>query len=63
MITVYIVKCVDGKYYTGQTNNLERRLKEHNSGNGGWTSYHYPVTLVHSFQVDCRIRARLYEVQ
>jgi len=29
---VYIVKCADGFYYTGVTNNLERRLWEHNSG-------------------------------
>ncbi|MBA5628941.1 GIY-YIG nuclease family protein [Moheibacter lacus] len=29
---VYILKCKDGTYYTGMTNNLERRLNEHNSG-------------------------------
>lgn len=29
---VYIVRCKDGKYYTGVTNNLDRRLKEHNEG-------------------------------
>ncbi len=29
---VYIVKCKDGKYYTGITNNLDRRLQEHNEG-------------------------------
>lgn len=29
---VYILKCNDGTYYTGITNNLERRLKEHNEG-------------------------------
>lgn len=29
---VYILKCADGKYYTGITNNLERRLKEHQDG-------------------------------
>lgn len=30
---VYIVKCKDGYLYTGITNNLERRLKEHNLDN------------------------------
>jgi putative endonuclease len=30
--SVYIVRCKDGKYYTGVTNNLERRLNEHNEG-------------------------------
>jgi len=29
---VYIVKCFDGLYYTGVTNNLERRIAEHNEG-------------------------------
>ncbi len=29
---VYIVQCADGLYYTGITNDLERRLWEHNSG-------------------------------
>jgi putative endonuclease len=29
---VYIVKCNDGKYYTGVTNELDRRLREHNDG-------------------------------
>ena len=29
---VYIVRCTDGLYYTGVTNNLERRLWEHNTG-------------------------------
>ncbi len=30
--TTYIVKCKDDSYYTGVTNNLDRRLGEHNSG-------------------------------
>ncbi|HTM66130.1 MAG TPA: GIY-YIG nuclease family protein [Flavipsychrobacter sp.] len=29
---VYIVECSDGSYYTGITNNIERRLWEHNTG-------------------------------
>ncbi|GGB03899.1 MULTISPECIES: GIY-YIG nuclease family protein [Mucilaginibacter] len=29
---VYILKCADGSYYTGITNNIERRLIEHQSG-------------------------------
>ncbi len=28
--TIYIVRCSDGSLYTGITNNLERRLNEHN---------------------------------
>lgn len=29
---VYIVQCKDGSYYTGITNDLDRRLDEHNMG-------------------------------
>ena len=29
---VYILKCADGKYYTGITNNIERRFEEHQQG-------------------------------
>src|SRR5690554_7100779 len=29
---LYILRCCDGSYYTGMTNNLNRRLYEHNSG-------------------------------
>ena len=29
---VYIVECADGFYYTGFTNDLDRRIIEHNEG-------------------------------
>jgi putative endonuclease len=32
---VYILKCGNGNLYTGITDNLERRFKEHASGKGG----------------------------
>ena len=31
---VYIAKCSDGTYYTGYTNDLEKRLLAHNTGKG-----------------------------
>ena len=46
---VYILKCTDGSYYTGVTNNIEKRLAEHNSDNSV-TSYTFkrrPVELVY----------------
>lgn len=45
---VYIVECSDGTYYTGFTNDLENRLKEHNNGRRGarYTRYKRPVKLV-----------------
>lgn len=47
---VYIVQCSDGSYYTGQTDNLELRILEHNGGRKGGARYtlsHRPVTLKH----------------
>ncbi len=29
--SVYIIECLDGSYYTGVTNDLDRRLLEHNT--------------------------------
>lgn len=31
---VYILLCQDGTYYTGSTNDLERRIKQHKEGKG-----------------------------
>ena len=31
---VYILECKDGSYYTGVTNNLEKRMKTHALGKG-----------------------------
>jgi putative endonuclease len=44
---VYILRCADGAYYTGYTTNLEKRLAEHQSGEGSeWTRHRLPVELV-----------------
>ena len=44
---VYIVECKNKAYYTGITNNINRRLSEHNSGNGGrYTRAFGPVKLL-----------------
>ena len=32
LLNVYILKCNDNSYYTGVTNNIERRLYEHENG-------------------------------
>lgn len=45
---VYILQCADDSYYTGVTNNLERRLAEHNSGRNScsYTATRRPVEMV-----------------
>jgi len=46
---VYILKCSDDSYYTGVTNNLEKRISEHKSGViKGYTMNRLPVELVFS---------------
>jgi predicted GIY-YIG superfamily endonuclease len=43
---VYIVRCTDGSLYTGSTNAVGRRLREHNSGRGSkYTRSRRPVSL------------------
>ena len=32
MFWVYILRCADGSYYTGHTDNLEKRFHEHQTG-------------------------------
>jgi len=45
---VYILKCGDGKYYTGSTINLEKRIAEHQVGKGAnFTKSNMPVELVY----------------
>ena len=44
----YILRCKDGTLYTGWTNHLEKRLKDHNEGKGAkYTKSRTPVTLVY----------------
>lgn len=46
---VYVLSCADGSLYTGITNDLERRLKVHNSGHGAaYTRSRLPVKLLWS---------------
>jgi putative endonuclease len=45
---VYILKCKDGTYYTGVTNDVEKRLLQHNEGidEEAYTYTRRPVELV-----------------
>ncbi len=45
---VYILRCSDGTLYTGYTNDLENRIKVHNSGKGAkYTRCRLPVKVVY----------------
>ncbi len=47
---VYILLCSDNTYYTGVTNNPEKRLIEHNTGENqkSYTFMRRPVTMIYS---------------
>jgi len=51
---VYVLRSlVNGKFYTGYTGNLERRLREHNAGRGGrFTKQNGPFELVYKEDFD-----------
>jgi putative endonuclease len=43
----YILECADGTYYTGWSLDPERRLEQHNAGQGArYTRSRRPLTLV-----------------
>lgn len=45
---VYILRCRDGTLYTGSTNDVEKRLRAHQSGHGAkYTRSRLPVCLVY----------------
>jgi putative endonuclease len=45
----YVLSCNDGSLYAGYTNNLDKRIKLHNSGKGAkYTRGRGPVTLLFS---------------
>ncbi|MFH1279512.1 MAG: GIY-YIG nuclease family protein [Candidatus Eisenbacteria bacterium] len=61
---VYILRCRDGSYHTGHTDNLEERLAAHESGLIlGYTSERLPVQLVWSAAFPTRVEAKDSERQ
>ena len=45
----YLLRCNDGSYYAGHTDDLEQRFAQHQSGAlGGYTARRRPVVLVWS---------------
>ena len=55
---VYIFRCADNSYYTGHTDNLDKRIVEHQTGEiEGYTSTRLPVTLVFADEFPTREEA------
>ena len=62
---VYILQCADTSLYVGCTNNLAKRLHEHNHAKRGahYTKIRRPVTLVYSEQFGTMSKARAREAE
>ena len=61
---VYILRCADGTYYVGQTDDLEKRLAQHHAGKGSrYTAARLPVELVCSEAFQARAAAMKRETQ
>lgn len=63
---VYIVECSDGTYYTGQTDNLDLRIKEHNGelkGGAKYTRGKGPIILKHYEKYSTRSEALKREAE
>ena len=62
----YISECSDGTYYTGWTNDLEKRVKMHNAGKGAkYTKPRRPVVLAYyeAFQTKEEAMRREWEIK
>lgn len=62
---VYILQCSDKTYYVGCTNNLEKRLKQHNGSKLGahYTKIRRPVILKYSEEYENLLEARRREME
>nr|WP_246282665.1 GIY-YIG nuclease family protein [Natronomonas halophila] len=63
---MYVLECADGSLYTGYTTDVERRVQEHDAGDGAkYTRGRTPVELVYSESFDSKSAAmsREYEIK
>lgn len=63
---IYIIECSDGSWYTGYTVDIERRVAEHNRGEGAkYTRGRTPVKLIYqeSFSSRSSAQKREYEIK
>lgn len=71
MAFVYILECEDGSLYTGSTQNLSRRIKQHlgliKNGRAKYTRSHKPIKLMMVWQTEnfskaCRLEYAIKKV-
>ena len=60
----YLLRCADGSFYAGHTDDVEKRIGEHMTGAcGGYTATRLPIELVWSQECSTRIEALSFERQ
>lgn len=61
---LYILRCADDTLYCGITNDLDRRIAQHNAGVGAkYTRGRGPVELVYSEECRSKSEALKFEIQ
>ena len=63
VIWLYVIRSREGKYYTGITNDIVRRLKEHKNGVSKSTRNYRGIELVWTKTFSERKEARVWEVR
>ena len=60
----YMLRCADGSYYVGHTDDVEQRIAQHESGaSSGYTATRLPVQLVWFEEFPTREEAKAAESQ
>ncbi|MFD1471172.1 GIY-YIG nuclease family protein [Companilactobacillus mishanensis] len=60
---VYILLCSDGTFYTGTSNNVEKRVATHNTGKGAkYTKVRLPVKLLYTEKLENKSAALKREI-
>ncbi|EIL93624.1 MULTISPECIES: GIY-YIG nuclease family protein [Rhodanobacter] len=60
--TLYILECADGSFYIGHTDDLDKRMEQHDQGKGCvYTSTRRPLKLIHTQGFETRYEALTME--
>lgn len=59
---LYMVECADKSLYVGHTDNLDERMRLHDSGaDGSYTASRRPLALIHAQEFETRYEALAME--
>ena len=61
--SVYLLRCGDGSYYAGHTDDLAERVMQHQTAASGYTATRKPVELVWQGEFESREGALAFELQ